>query len=105
MYRDHGRLFLGIGLVFLPLAVLITATQYLLFRVGPFSGLVDSAGASNAAVAILALALGILLTLLGLTVVQAATALAMVELDEGRSITAVGAYRLVVPSFGTSSVR
>jgi len=97
MYGDHGRLFLGIGLVFLPLGVLITAIQYWLFRQGPFTGLVDSAGASNAVVAALALALGLLLTVLGLTVVQAVTALAMVELDEGRPVTPLGAYRLVRP--------
>jgi hypothetical protein len=41
-----------------------------------------------------ALALGVLLTLLGLTIVQAVSALAMVEMDEERTITPLGAYRL-----------
>jgi hypothetical protein len=97
MYRGHLRLFLGIGLGFLPLGVVITGVQYWLFRRGPLTGLVDSAGASNAVVAALALALGIFLTIIGLTIVQAVTALAMVELDEGREINALGAYRLVLP--------
>ena len=97
MYSRHLRLFLGIGLAFVPLALVITAVQYLIFRVGPLGSLVDSVGASNAFVAILALALGLFMTLLGLTVVQAVVALAMVELDEGRPVTPLRAYRLVLP--------
>jgi hypothetical protein len=95
MYRTHARLFLGIGLLFLPLGLLITLVQALIFRVGGLSSLVNSAGVSNAFVAVPALALGVLLTLLGLTVVQAVTGLAMVELDQGRTVTAAAAYRLV----------
>ena len=90
LYWGHLRLFLGIGLGFVPLGVLITAVQYWLFRRGPFTGLVDSAGESNAFVAALALGLGLFLTIIGLTIVQAVTALAMVELDEGREITRSG---------------
>jgi hypothetical protein len=97
MFRHHLRLFLGIGLLFLPLGVLITVVQFLIFRVGGLSDLVDSAGASNAFVAIPALALGVLLTVLGLTIVQAVVALAMIELDEGRDVSARAAYRLVWP--------
>jgi len=97
LYWSRRRLFLGIGLVFVPLGVLITAVQYWIFRHGPLTGLVEAAGDSNAVVAALALGLGIFFTILGLTVVQAVTTLAMVELDEGREITPLGAYRLVVP--------
>jgi hypothetical protein len=97
LYWSRLRLFLGIGVVFLPLGLLVTAAQYWLFRDGPFSGLVESAGESNAVVAALALAFGIFFTILGLTVVQGVTALAMVELDEGREVTPLGAYRLVAP--------
>jgi Vacuolar protein sorting-associated protein 62 len=96
LYRSHPRLFMGIGLLFVPLGGVITLAQYLIFRVGGLSALVDSAGESNAFVAIPALALGVLLTLLGLTVVQAVVALAMVELDTGRSVTPRAAYRLVL---------
>ena len=100
MYRSRPRLFLGIGLLFIPLGLVITLVQWLIFRVGGLSALVDSAGASNAFVAVPALALGLLLTLLGLTVVQAVAALAMVELDEGRPVTALGAFRLARPRIG-----
>src|SRR5262249_15936276 len=97
MYRHHQRLFLGIGLLFVPVGLLITLVQWLIFRVGGLHNFVDRAGATTAFVAIPALALGVLLTLLGLTIVQAVTALAMVELDENRRISPVAAYRLVRP--------
>jgi hypothetical protein len=97
MYRHHARLFMGIGLMFVPLGLLITLVQLLIFRIGWLRDLVDSAGATNAFVAIPAFALGVLLTLLGLTIVQAVVALAMVELDEDRRISAPAAYRLVLP--------
>ncbi len=94
MFRSHLRLFLGIGLLFVPLGLVISGVQYLIFRVSGLSDLVDTAGASNAFVVVPVLALGLLLTVLGLTIVQAVSALAMVELDEGRTITSLGAYRL-----------
>jgi hypothetical protein len=94
MYWSHLRLFLGIGLLFIPLGLIISVVQYLIFRVGGLSDLVDTVGASNAFVALPALALGLLLTVLGLTIVQAVSALAMVEMDEGRTITSLRAYRL-----------
>jgi hypothetical protein len=88
---------LGIGVVFLPLGALITILQLWLFHDGPFAALLDSAGESNAFVAALAFAVGIFFTIFGLTLVQAVTALAMVELDEGREVSPVAAYRLVLP--------
>jgi hypothetical protein len=98
MYFSHLRLFLGIGLIFLPFGALITGVQYLTFEDGGLSGLVVSVGRTNAFVDSLALGLGLLLTVFALAVVQSATALAMVELDEGRPITALGAYRKALPT-------
>jgi hypothetical protein len=97
LYWARIRLMLGIGVVFLPLGALITFLQLWLFHGGPLGPLLDSVGESNAFVAALAFAVGIFFTILGLTIVQAVTSLAMVELDEGREVTPVGAYRLVVP--------
>jgi hypothetical protein len=96
-YRAHPRLFLGIGLVFIPVGVAATLLQYLLFRVLTFTPLVDEAGESNAFVALLVLSLGVLVSLLGVAVVQAATSRAMVELEAGRPVTARSAYRAVAP--------
>jgi hypothetical protein len=87
-------LFVGIGLVFIPLGIVITALQYLIFRLGGLSPLVDSVGPTNALVATLAFAFGLLLTVVGLSVVQTATAIAVRELDEEREVGAVDAYRL-----------
>ena len=95
MYRARPALYLGIGILFIPLGLVISGVQYLIFRVGSLAPLVDTAGATNAFVAGLALALGVLFTVLGLTIVQAVTALAMVELDEDRSVKPRAAYRLV----------
>ena len=96
MYRGRLRLYVGIGLLFVPLGLIIAGVQYLVFRIG-LASLVDAVGASNALVASLALGLGVLFTMLGLTIVQAVTALAMVELDQERSVSALAAYRLGRP--------
>jgi hypothetical protein len=94
LYARRPRLFLGVGLLFLPLGLVITLIQYLIFRVGPLAPLTDTVGGSNAFVAGLALTFGTVLTILGLSVVQAATAHALVELDEGREIGSLRAFRL-----------
>jgi hypothetical protein len=95
-WRMYGRrfwLFAAIGFVFVPLGFVITFVQYLLFRIVAFAPLVDSAGESNVVVAGLAFDLGLLLSILGLTVVQAATAQSLRDIDEGRSTGALDAYR------------
>jgi hypothetical protein len=97
MYFGHLRLFLGIGLIFLPLGGLISLVQYATFQAGGLSGLVDSAGRTNAVVDFLAIMLGVVFVVFGLAVVQSATAIAMAELDEGRRVTALGAYRKALP--------
>ena len=101
MYSSHLRLFLGIGLLFLPLGALITGVQYLTFETGGMNGLVASAGRTNAVVDFLVFGLGLLLTVFGLAVVQSATAVAMVEIDAGRPVTAWGAYRKAMPTLGS----
>jgi hypothetical protein len=101
MYFAHLGLFLGIGLLFLPLGAVITGVQYLTFESGGLNGLVTTAGRTNAVVDFLAFGLGLLLTVVGLAVVQSATSIAMAEIDEGRRVTALGAYRKALPSLGS----
>jgi hypothetical protein len=98
MYGTHLRLFLGIGVLFLPLGALITGVQYLTFQAGGFNGLVTAAGRTNAVVDFLAFGIGLVLTVFGLAVAQSATAIAMVEIDEGRPVTAMAAYRKALPT-------
>ena len=95
-FARRPRVFLGIGLLFIPIGLLVTLLQWLLFKVTALAPLVDEAGERNAWVAIMAFALGLVFTLLGLAVVQAATARAMVEIEAGRPVTPLSAYRSVL---------
>jgi hypothetical protein len=101
MYLGHLRLFLRIGLLFLPVGIVIAGVQYLLFRHGALNGLVNSAGSGNAVVVFLAVMLGVVFTVFGLAVLNAATAVAMVDLDAGRAASASSAYKSVLPKLGS----
>ena len=91
-YVKRPGLFVGLGLLLIPIAFAITFLQWLLLGLlaifGSVSG--DAAGIW----AFVAVVIGTTLALLGLGLVQAATACALVEIDEGRDVSAVGAYRL-----------
>jgi hypothetical protein len=103
MYVERILLFVGIGLVLIPISLLITLLQALLLHSTGILG-VQTGGENNGLLALLVLATGTALTLLGLGVVQAACARALVEIDQGRRIGVVGAYRLAygsaLPLFG-----
>lgn len=96
-YKRSPRVFLGIGLIFLPLGLLITLIQWIAFRVAGFAALVDEAGERNAFVATLALGLGVLISLLGFAVAQAATAWALTRIDAGETVRPGAAYRAILP--------
>jgi hypothetical protein len=104
MYRGHPRVFLGVGLLFIPMGLLISAVQYLLMQVGTLGPLVDAAGETNGVVVLLAVGLGTVLSLAAYAVVTAATARAMVEIDAGRPVTALSAYRGSLDGLGTMLV-
>ena len=95
MYVKRVLLFLGIGVLFIPLALSISLVQTLV--IGGF-GLVgvDTSGESAGALALLVVALGTTLTLLGLGLVQAATACALVQIDADRPIGPIQAYRIAL---------
>ena len=103
MYVQRIPLFVGIGLVVIPISLLITLLQALVLHATDILG-VQTGGENNGFLALLVLAIGTALTLLGLGLVQAACARALVEIDEGRPVGPLGAYRLaydsVVPLFG-----
>ncbi len=92
MYVKRPRLFLGIGVLLLPIAVVITALQWFVLvgvdLLGSFSG------QGSGAFALLAVVIGTTFTLFGLSLVQAATACALVEIDAGRPIGPIEAYRI-----------
>jgi hypothetical protein len=103
MYLSRFPLYVGIGIVFVPIAFVVSLLQGLVLHATNVLG-VQTGGESNGLVAVVVLAIGTSLTLLALGVTQAATARALLEIDEGRSIGPVRAYRLaadsVVPLLG-----
>jgi hypothetical protein len=98
MYVKRPGLMLGIGLLLIPLSVLITLLQWLL--VGGLDLAESVSGEAASVFAFLAVVVGAALTLLGLGVVQAATACALVEVDSDRSVGPLGAYRLALRRLG-----
>lgn len=93
MYVTRWPLFVGLGVLFVPIGLLISLLQALLLHTTSVLGVQAGHGSSGAA-AFVALALGTTLTLLGLGLVQAAAARALLELDVDRPVGPVQAYRL-----------
>ncbi|HSC73258.1 MAG TPA: hypothetical protein VLB89_03755 [Gaiellaceae bacterium] len=93
MYGRELRLVVGIGLLFIPVALLVALLQTLLLRGTSVVG-VESGSGGRGFLAFVAIAIGTALTLLGLGLVQAATARALVEVDSGRPIGPLHAYWL-----------
>jgi hypothetical protein len=92
MYASKPALFLGIGVLLIPLGVVISAVQA--FVMGGFGLIgIDATGQSAGALVLLVIALGTTLALLGFALVQAATAFAVVEVDAGRPVGALSAFR------------
>ena len=87
----------------MPIALVVSLLQGVVLHATNVLG-VQTGGDSNGLVAVVVLAIGTALTLLALGVTQAATARALIEIDEGRRIGPIRAYRLaadsVVPLLG-----
>ena len=99
MYVRRMGLFLGIGVLLLPIAVVMTVLHILLLAGARLvSG--DVEAEAGGALVLLAVGIGTVLTVLGLALVQAATACALAEIDGGRPIGPVGAYRLALTKLG-----
>jgi hypothetical protein len=97
MYRQRPGLFLGIGLVMLPISIVVAVLQALILGVAGFAG-IDADGEGATVLVLFVVALLTTLTLAGVGLVQAATARALVEVDEGRLVGPVDAYRLAIDS-------
>jgi hypothetical protein len=95
MYVERPRLFLGIGLLLIPLGFVISFVQAVLLGGFGLAG-VEATGEEAGALVLFAFTVGTIFALLGLALVQAATACALVELDAGRTIGALRAYRLAL---------
>ena len=95
MYVSRAPLFLGIGLLLIPTAMITAALQTLLFGGARLLG-IDTGGESAGALVLVVVGIGTILTLLGFALVQAATTCALAELDAGRSIGPIRAYRIAL---------
>jgi hypothetical protein len=92
MYVGRARLFVGIGLILIPIAVATTLLQWAARLIVDLGGSLTGEGAGL--VAWFGLIVGTTLALLGLGLVQAATACALAEIDAGRAVGTLRAYRL-----------
>jgi hypothetical protein len=97
LYRLRPKLFLGIGLVVIPISVVITGLQILLFSATSLVG-IDPDGEGGGFRVGLGVWLGTVLTLLALALVQAACARAIAEIEAGKEIGVREAYRLAFDS-------
>ena len=94
MYVKRPGLFLGLGVLLVPIAVAITFVQWLLLAALDLIGSVS--GEAAGAWAFLAVIVGTMFALLGLGLVMAAAACALVEIDADRPVSAWSAYRLAL---------
>jgi hypothetical protein len=95
MYVECPGLFLGIGLLFIPLGAAVSLVQALILGGLGLVG-VDTTGESAGALVLIVVAIGTVLMLLGLAVVQAATACALVDIDAGRPAGPIHSYRVAL---------
>ena len=93
MYVKRPLVFLGIGLLLIPIVFVMTILQWIALEGLSVIGVVTT-GESAGGSALLALVIGTAVALLGLGLVQAATACALVEIDQGLPATARHAYRI-----------
>jgi hypothetical protein len=99
-YTENVRLFLAVGAIFVVIGIVVGGLQYLLFRASGLSSLVDAFGSSNAFTAAVVFGFGIVVNLVGLTVVQATCARALVDLDETGDASATQAFRATFRRLG-----
>ena len=97
MYVAKPGLVFGIGILFIPIALFTALLQTLVLHGTGALG-VKIGGGGSGLLGFFVLALGTALTLLGLGLVQAATARALVEVDQGRETGPLRAYLLAADS-------
>lgn len=95
MYGRHPLLFSGIGLVYVPVMLVAAGLQWVLVEAGELTSLVDTDGDQNAATVFVVVLLGGAISLLAYFCVVAAAAQALRDLDAGRPVTILSAYREV----------
>jgi hypothetical protein len=95
MYVRRAPLFLGLGILFIPLGMVISLVQAAVLGGFGLVG-VSVSGESAGALVLLVTALGVSLALFGLALLQGATSCALARVDAGQPISPVEAYRLTL---------
>ena len=98
VYRSRRALFIGIGLMAIPLGALAAIAQSLLFGVTGLTALTDVAVEDPVVGAFAAVLFGVFTTLIAATLVYAACAEALDRIDEGEHPDVLDAYRGIVPA-------
>ena len=97
MYTARFGLFVGLGVLFVPIAFLVTLFQAVVLHATNVLG-VQAGRSSGSFLSYIVVAIGTALTLLALGLVIAATARALIEIDEERDVGPLRAYRLTLDS-------
>jgi hypothetical protein len=97
LYRRYRLLFLGIGVIFLPLAGVAMLVQELVTRFTGFGAFLDLVESDAIVAGVAALALGQLSTILGSIAVTGAVAQALSRIEEGDHPDALDAYKGALP--------
>ena len=96
MYASRPLLFVGIGLITIPVSIVVSLLQTVVLRAPLIE--VDTHGEGAGLRVGFAVWLGTVLVLTGFMLVQAATSRAMVEIDAGRQVGPVPAFRMALDS-------
>jgi hypothetical protein len=96
MYTGRFRIWVAVGVVFIPVLLVASGLQAIVFHLTSLANLAESAGESNGAVALIAFAIGLAFAVITLTFVQALTAVVLVSIDEGRGLSVRHAYGAVL---------
>jgi len=94
LYRTNSLTFIGIGAVFVPVSLLAGAVQWLLFHRTGLAGFVNLDGQKGGLTAFVALFVGDIGGAFAAAAVTGAAAVALNELDAGRQVNALAAYKL-----------
>jgi hypothetical protein len=94
LYRENPWTFIGIGAIFVPVAAVAAAVQWLLFHRTGLAGFVGLDGKQGAVTALLALLIGDIAGVFAAAAVTGAVSAALNALDAGRPVTAPRAYSL-----------
>ena len=93
MYLSRPALYIGIGLLAIPVSFVVAILHVVAVGAGSLIG-VDASGESGGGFFSLSVILGTILTFFGVALVHAAATRAVTEIDAGREVGVIGAYRL-----------